>query len=177
MRVGSLRSATSTARPVILNVIRHVSFGDWPMSHPTSPDYQRLETVTQLNLTPEFKAQHSRLAGRNFSVAELVIELTYQDGNITDDYIERFLTVDEIQAQWQHVSYLSDFVQHFALGQDFVEPGHLIPFADTAAGCIYVAVGGAHSGSVYHSDNGDFGICRVADKLDVFIEYLAIPDL
>lgn len=142
----------------------------------SNPDYPRLEAFTRLSLTSAFKFHHSRLAGRSFPVGKLNFELQYQDGYTLDDYIQRFLTVDDILAQWQYLSCLNEFAKHFTLCPEFVDPDRLIPLAETAAGCIYVAVGGFHIDSVYHCDNGDFGICRVADKLDTFIESLPIPE-
>lgn len=144
------------------------------MTAPRDAELADIEATTQLQLTDAFKRHFTRVSGATPPETNCEIQLTYPGGYVTTDFITKFLTADDIRGQWQHVSYLKEFVAHFDLGSDSVETEYLIPFADTGDGCVYVAVGGQHADAVYHSDNGGFGISRLADTLDHFIEQLDI---
>jgi hypothetical protein len=137
-------------------------------------EFAKIESITGLRLTESFRKIFLRLQGFAPRDPQRNIQLSYLDGFSTDDILLRFLTADDICGQWSHMSYLTDFAEHFQLGPEIVEPRYLMPFAETAAGCVYVAVGGRHVDSVYHSDNGDFGISRLSNRLDEFIRNLSL---
>lgn len=140
------------------------------MNPANEPELDAIEATTQLELTGSFRRHLASLADYEPGTAESEISLAYPDGFVTTDVIVKFLNPGEICSQWEFISYLADFAREFELGPDLVETQYLIPFADTAAGGIYVSVGGRHVDSVYHSDNGDFGICRLAGSLDEFVQ-------
>ena len=98
--------------------------------------------------------------------------VTYPDGTASDDFVTHFLSVDQIADQWPHIGYLAEFMDHFELDDDFFQPESAIPIAATAAGAVYVSLSGSHTGAVFYSDRGDFGIARLADSMPEFVQSL-----
>ena len=135
---------------------------------PTDSDLDAIEGVTHMLLSDSVRTAYMRLAGHHASGIGAAYAIQYPDGTASDDLLQRFLLEADIREQWLHIGYLSEFVAHFELGPDFVDPDVLLPFADCADGGIYLANSGRHAGKVYHADNGDFGIALIASRLTDF---------
>lgn len=142
---------------------------------PTDSDLAAIEEFTNFSLSGSVRQAYTELAGYEASGIGLSFTVSFPNGTVSDDLLQRFLLVEEIRAQWPHIGYLREFVSLFGLGSGFIEPSVLLPFADCAEGCLYLANSGQHEGRVYYADNGDFGIAFLAESVMDLGHLLNLP--
>lgn len=136
-------------------------------------------TETQLNavenlfgtaLTPELRTFLRIHAGSkpNYDGRICCFDIRHSNGWKQGNFIERILSFDSILVQLDCRHYLREFVVHFGLTADYVEPAYLFPFAETPNGAVLMCVSGLHAGKIFTADNGDFGILFHSESLDDF---------
>lgn len=131
-------------------------------------DFSLIESHYGCSVSTEIR---SFLKGFNGEIVEpedgLEIVYTTFDGQVFTDYFPNILHTKEIIEQLPSIDYIEDFFENSELSRNDVEAEYLLPIIEVCGGSLglYIALDGKHKNKVFMVDNGDFGICKIAESL------------
>ncbi len=135
-----------------------------------------LENLTGLTFTDELVSLFTKYAGGKPTIdgKDCLIKILFEDGHKDSNWIMKIESFESIKKTWQYNGYLKEFKKLFEIPDSYVQTEYLIPIMELISHTIYYASGGMHSGKIYHVDNGDFGILKIADSLDDLMDKIYI---
>jgi hypothetical protein len=96
-----------------------------------------------------------------------VFRITLSDGYTFTQAVYKFCSLDELLTFYRE--YLEEYMEVFELTDEYVEAKYLYHIAECLSGSICIAVAGKHRGTIYYTDNGDFGIVYQSKSFNNFI--------
>ena len=96
-----------------------------------------------------------------------VFRITLSDGYTFTSAVHKFFSWDELLTFYRE--YLEEYMEVFELTDEYVEARYLYHIAECLSGSICIAVAGKHEGTIYYTDNGDFGIIYQSKSFESFL--------
>ena len=90
----------------------------------------------------------------------------HDDGWKTGDAINSVFNMQDILERTEYfLNDLQEHIDHFETKRSYVEIESLLPIIEINGGEIYISIKGKHKGTLYISDNGDFGVFKLNKTL------------
>ena len=131
-------------------------------------DYYLIENHYKCSISTEIRDFLNNFNGEIVD-PEGGLEITYNtfDEQAIADYFPNILHTKEIIEQLPYIDYIEDFFDNSELSRNDVEVEYLLPIIEVCGGSLglYIALDGNHKDKIFMVDNGDFGICKIAESL------------